>query len=151
MAGSAAAPLGDLILKPLSVQGLWEAVIDHGAGRTPHDDFVGGHLRGDGGGGESHADIVRQEDLRGRGGEVLAGEAPVVADDHAAGRTTLGNDPLGHALRAATDVVEGVLLGDPGTPAIRPEDDGRAYERWDGHGWAASGGDDAHDGTAGHG
>ena len=27
MAGSAAAPVGDLILKPLSVQGLWEAVM----------------------------------------------------------------------------------------------------------------------------
>ena len=124
MAGSAAAPVGDLILKPLSVQGLWEAVIIDRAGGTALDDLVGGHLRGDGAGGEEHRDVVGEQHL-GRGGrEVLAGEAAVVADHDALGHAALADDPLGHALGTAAHVVEGVVLADPGAPAVGPEDDG---------------------------
>ena len=59
---------------------------DDDAGRgAALDDLVGGHLGGDGLGGEGDRDVVRQQHLGGRGGEVLAGEAPVVGDDHAPG------------------------------------------------------------------
>src|SRR5690606_3456312 len=53
--------------------------------------------------------------------EVLAGEAPVVADDDAAGGGTGLLEVLGAAAGTAPHVVDGVLLGDGRAPAIGPE------------------------------
>ena len=71
------------------------------------------------------ADVVRGEHLDAGAGEVLAGEAAVVADDDAPVRGTGPLEVFGNAARAAAHVVEGVVLGDGGAPAIGPELDRR--------------------------
>ncbi len=83
ISGPAAAPVGALTLKPLSVHGLWLAVMTMPAAAprstTSYDDiWVGTALDGVG-----DRDVVGEEDLGGGDGEVLRGEPPVVGDDDA--------------------------------------------------------------------
>ena len=67
----------------------------HAARRAPLDHLVRGHLGRDRATRHGDRDVVRQQHL-GRGlGEVLAREAPVVADDHALGRWCPGRGPTG--------------------------------------------------------
>ena len=75
-------------------------------------------------GGEA-ADVVGGKDLDAGAGEVLGGEAAVVADDDASVRGTGPLEVLGNSAGAASHVVEGVVLGDGGAPAIGPELDRR--------------------------
>ena len=67
------------------------------------------------------ADVVGGEDLDAGAGEVLGGEAAVMTDDDAAIRAPGLLEVLGHAACAATHVVEGVVLGDGGAPAVGAE------------------------------
>ena len=64
---------------------------------------------------------MRGQHLDAGAGEVLGGEAPVMADhDAAIGRAGL-LEVLRHAARASAHVMERVVLGDGGAPAIGPE------------------------------
>ena len=89
-----------------------------------------GHAEGDDRGGHTAAaevdgDAVAGQHLgRGRG-EILGPEA-LVAADHSPARELGGVSRLqivGKALGAATDVVEGIVLGDAGPPAVGAKDD----------------------------
>ena len=71
-------------------------------------------------------DAVPEEDLSRRRGEMLRREPPVERDDDALRRLAPLHDVVGDAVGAATDVLERVLVGDAGTPAVGPEDDRRA-------------------------
>ena len=75
----------------------------------------------DGLGRREGANVVRGKDLDAGAREVLGREASIVAHDHA----TLGGtgllQVLGNAARAAADVVERVVLGDGGAPAVGSE------------------------------
>ena len=55
--------------------------------------------------------------------EVLRPEPPVIGDDHALRLLAALDDVAGDAVGAATDGVEREVLGDPGPPAVRAEDD----------------------------
>ena len=88
-------------------------------------------LKRDGGGrrrslAEMHRDAVAGDDLGGRQGKVATGEALVVADDHAArqlSRLEGVAQILGKPLRAAPQVVEGIVLTDLAAPAVGAEND----------------------------
>ena len=88
-------------------------------------------LKRDGGGrrrslAEMHRDAVAGDDLGGRQGKVTAGEALVVADDHAArqlSRLEGVAQILGKPLGAAAQVVEGIVLTDLAAPAVSAEND----------------------------
>ena len=83
MSGPPAEPVGALTLKPLSVHGLWLAVMTMPADGAALDDLVGAHLGRHGVRRERDRDVVGEDHL-GRGHrEVLRGEAPVVGDDDA--------------------------------------------------------------------
>ena len=69
--GPAAAPVGALTLNPLSVHGLWLAVMTMPAAAPALDDLEARHLGRHGRRGEGDRDVVAEEDLRGGGGEVL--------------------------------------------------------------------------------
>jgi hypothetical protein len=90
-------------------------VSDHGVA----DDGGGGWL-----GREVDLDAVAGEHLRSGGGEVLGGEAGIVADDQAAAGGPGLLEVIGDALGAVADVLEGELLPDDGPPAVRAELDG---------------------------
>ena len=78
---------------------------------------LGGHRLGR----REGADVVGREHLDAGPREVLGGEATVVADHHAAVGGPGLLEVLGHAARAAAHVVERVVLGDGGAPAVGPE------------------------------
>ena len=104
---------------------------DHDPGRgAPLDDLVARHLGRDGVAGD------RRPGCRGRGatsaaavGEVLAREPAVVGDDDTLGLLAAFDDVVGDPVGAAPDVLERVLVGDPGSPAVRAEDDLRRGRR----------------------
>ena len=133
MSAPAAAPVGALTLNPLSVHGLWRGG-DHDARRGPAlDDLVRAHLGRDGGPADRDRDVVGEQDL-GRGPrEVLRGEPPVVGDDDAlrllarAPRRTRATPSAQRRTFSKREV-----LGDPGPPAVGPEDD-----PWSGRGASA--------------
>ena len=79
--------------------------------------------------GEGHRDVMGEEDLGSRGGEMLRRETTVVGDHHALRLLAAIDDIAGHAVRTAADVVEREVVGDPGPPAVRAEDDGRGLGR----------------------
>ena len=58
-------------------------------------------------------------------GEVLGREPAVVGDDDALGLLAALDDVVRDAVGAAADVLERVVVGDPRSPAIGAEDDGR--------------------------
>ena len=123
MSAPAAAPVGALTLKPLSVHGLCDAVMTTPGRRAALHDLVGAHLRRDAPCGDRDGDVARQEDLgRGRG-EVLRGEAAVVGDDDALRLLAAVLDVARDAVRAAAHVLEGVVVGDPRPPAVGAEHD----------------------------
>ena len=66
-------------------------------------------------------DVVGRQDLDAGAREMLAGEAAVVADDDAAVGSAGQPQVLSDAARAAPHVVERVVLGDRGAPAISTE------------------------------
>ena len=68
-------------------------------------------------------DVVGEQDLGGRDREVLRREAPVVGDDDALGLLAPVDDVARHAVGAAADVLERVVVGDPRPPAVRAEHD----------------------------
>ena len=118
-------PVGALTLKPLSVQGLWLAVITTPAAAPRSTTSYELIWRRHGVRGVRDRDVVGQDHL-GRGDrEVLRGEPPVVGDDDALGLLASPDDVAGHAVGAAADVLECEVLGDPRPPAVGPEDDGR--------------------------
>ena len=119
------AGLGDLTLKPLSVHGLCEAVIITPQAALRSTTSYEVIWVGIGLAGERHRDVVGEQDLGGGLGEVLAGEAAVVADHDALGRGALVADVLGDALGAAADVLVRVVVGDARAPAVGAEDDRR--------------------------
>ena len=113
---------------------------DDDAGRgAALDDLVARHLGGHGVHGIGDRDVVGQQHLRGRGGEVLAGEAPVVGDDHALGLGPLLDHVARHAVGAAAHVGEREVVGHAGPPAVRAEDDVGRLGRRGGRGGHAGG------------
>ena len=121
----AAAPVGALTLKPLSVHGLWEAVITIPAAAPRWTTSYELIWVGTAAGRERDGDVVGEEDLGGRGREVLRGEPPVEGDDDALRLLAAPDDVAGDAVGAATDVLEREVVGDPGPPAVGAEDDRR--------------------------
>jgi hypothetical protein len=87
------------------------------------------HLRRDGVRSEGDRDVAGEQDLGGGGREMLGCEPPVIGNDDALGNLAALDDVTRHAIRAATDGIERELVGDPGSPAIRAEDDGRGLWR----------------------
>ena len=123
MSGPAAEPAGDFTLKPLSVHGLWLAVITTPARGAPLDDLVRAHLGRDGAIREDDPDVVSEQHL-GRGvREELGRETPVVGDHDALALLPAPDDVARHAIRAAPHVLVRVVLGDAGSPSVRAEDD----------------------------
>ena len=129
MSAPAAAPVGALTLNPLSTHGLWLAVMTMPAAAPRSTTSYELIWVGTAWTAKRDRDVVGEEDLgRGRG-EVLGGEPPVVGDDDALGRLAPLDDVAGDAVGAAADVLERELVGDPGPPAVGPEDDGRGRRR----------------------
>ena len=121
MSAPAAAPVGALTLNPLSTHGLWLAVMTMPAAAPrwiTSNELIWVGTACDG---EGDRDVVGEQDLGGGCREVLGREPPVVGDDDALGGLAPPDDIARHAVRAAPDVVEGELVGDPGAPAIRAE------------------------------
>ena len=125
MSAPAAAPVGALTLNPLSIHGLWLAVMTMPAAAprstTSYELIWVGTARSS----KRDRDVVGEDDLGGGGGEVLGSEASVEGDDDALRRLAARDDLVGDAVRAAADVLERVLVGDPRPPPVRPEDDVR--------------------------
>ena len=78
---------------------------------------LGGHRLGR----REGADVVRRQHLDAGAREVLRGEAPVVADDHATVSGAGRSQVFGHAPGAAAHVVEREILGDRRAPAVGAE------------------------------
>ena len=117
-------------MKPLSVHGLWLAVMTIAGRGAALDDLVRAHLGGHGARAERHRDVVGEDHL-GRGHrEVLRSEPPVVGEDDALGLLASPDDVACDAIRAAPDVLEREVLGDARPPAVgaerRSEDFGAA-------------------------
>ena len=130
MSGPPAEPVGALTLKPLSVHGLWLAVMTIPAARTALDDLVRAHLGRHGVRGERDRDVVGEDDLGRRHREVLRREAPVVGEDDALRLLPSPDHVARDAIGAAAHVLEREILGDARPPAVGAEDDRRLRRRF---------------------
>ena len=110
-------------MKPLSVHGLWLAVITMPAAAPRSTTSNDRHLRRHGVRRVGDRDVAREQDLGGGRGEVLRGEPAVVGDDDALRLLAPLDDVLGDAVGAAADVLEREIVGDPRAPAVGAEDD----------------------------
>ena len=119
-----AAGVFGLVLEAVVGAGVVGGGDDDGAAGVLVEDGVAGDRRGGGGVEDVGLDAVGGDDLGAGGGEVLGAEARVEADDEAAfgeaGRLQVARDALG----AVADVLERVVLGDDGAPAVGAELDG---------------------------
>ncbi len=123
MAGAAAPPVSALTLKPLSVHGLWLAVITIPAPALSSRVKKETTWVGTASGGVWHRMPCGGQDLDAGPGEVLGREPAVMGHHHPALDGPLFREVVRHAAGTAADIVEGEVFGDGRTPAIRPESD----------------------------
>ena len=96
---------------------------DDSGGRTSLDHLERGHLRRQRALCEDDRNVVGQNDFSGGGGEMLAGEAPVVGEDDALALLAARDHPFRDGLGAPAHVDKGVVVGDLRPPAVRTEGD----------------------------